>query len=380
MNFDYSEEQVMLRDSVQRFVQSQYEFETRRSIAESETAMSAENWAQFAELGWLSIPFDEQYGGFGGDIQDIAAVMEEMGKGLVIEPFFANVILFGGLLQNSGNDALKEKYIPQIIDGSLQGAYAFVERQSRYQSADVLTSANKQGDNYVLNGTKTVVFNGANADVAVVSARTSGGQSDEDGISLLLVDLSSDGVSRQSYRLMDGQLVANIEFKDVSVSADNLLGAEGQGYVLMKAAELQGSVALAAEALGIAGKLNELTLDYTKTREQFGTTISTFQVLQHRMVDTFMEYELLKSMLFRALCSWADGDDEFELDVRALKAKLARSGKLIGDEAIQIHGGMGMTDEMSVGHYVKRLMTINAIFGDGDYNQQQFVQLQDSAA
>ncbi|NND82523.1 MAG: pimeloyl-CoA dehydrogenase small subunit [Gammaproteobacteria bacterium] len=380
MNFDYSEEQVMLRDSVQRFVQSQYEFETRRSIAESETAMSAENWAQFAELGWLSIPFDEQYGGFGGDIQDIAAVMEEMGKGLVIEPFFANVILFGGLLQNSGNDALKEKYIPQIIDGSLQGAYAFVERQSRYQSADVLTSANKQGDNYVLNGTKTVVFNGANADVAVVSARTSGGQSDEDGISLLLVDLSSDGVSRQNYRLMDGQLVANIEFKDVSVSADNLLGAEGQGYVLMKAAELQGSVALAAEALGIAGKLNELTLDYTKTREQFGTTISTFQVLQHRMVDTFMEYELLKSMLFRALCSWADGDDEFELDVRALKAKLARSGKLIGDEAIQIHGGMGMTDEMSVGHYVKRLMTINAIFGDGDYNQQQFVQLQDSAA
>ncbi len=371
MNFNFSEEQNMLKDSVARFVQDEYDFETRRKNAAEAQGFNKAHWQTFAELGWLSIPFAEEHGGFGGGATDVMAVMEELGKGLVVEPFVATVLLFGGLLKKSSS-AIQEANIPNIIDGSLQGAFAYLERQSRYELNDVKTSAVREGDEYVLNGEKTVVFNGVAADKCVVSARTSGEQNDEAGISLLLVDTSAEGVSRTNYRLMDGQVVANISFDNVRVAADQLVGDEGAGFALMQSVVSDVTIALCSEALGIMQKLNATTIEYTKTRKQFGVAISSFQALQHRMVDTFMACEQTKSLLYRAVCSAESDSEGREKDLLALKVMVGRNGKLVGDEAIQLHGGMGMTDELDVGHYVKRLMMINTTFGDADYSQQKF--------
>jgi alkylation response protein AidB-like acyl-CoA dehydrogenase len=372
MNFNFSEEQNMLKDSVARFVQDQYNFDTRRKVVDSEEGYSRENWQIFAELGWLSIPFSEEHGGFGGGPIDSMVVMEELGKGLVAEPFVATVLLFGGLLSKGGSNAQKSTCIGPIIEGSLQGAFAFVERQSRFELSDVKTSAEKSGDNFVINGEKTVVSNGSMADKIIVSARTSGGQSDKQGISLFLIDAKAPGVEKTTYRLMDGQLVANISLTDVAVAGDQLVGELDQGFVLMSEVVSEVMMALSAEALGIMEKLNATTIEYAKTRKQFGVAIGSFQALQHRMVDMLTACEQTKSMLYRAVCSMDEGGDEAQKNILALKVMVGRAGKLIGGEAIQLHGGMGITDELDVGHYVKRLMVINTTFGDADYQQQKF--------
>ncbi|MFT4874790.1 acyl-CoA dehydrogenase family protein, partial [Congregibacter sp.] len=233
MNFDFSEEQTMLRDSVARFVQDDYDFYTRQGIVASEAGMSREIWQTFAELGWLSVPFEEEYGGFGGGPVDLMVMMEEFGKGLIVEPYFATVVMFGGLLSAAGSESQKAQYIPGIIDGSRLGSFAYLERQSRYELADVLTTATASGDSFVLNGEKVVVSNGMNADTFIVAARTAGEQVDRSGISLFLVDAGASGVERVGYRLMDGQTVANITFKDVSVGADALLGELNNGFAVM---------------------------------------------------------------------------------------------------------------------------------------------------
>lgn len=375
MNFNLSEEQNMLKDSVTRFVQDQYDFESRRANAASELGFSPKNWQTFADLGWLSIPFDEAHGGFGGGATDVMAVMEEMGKGLVVEPFIATVLMFGGLLNKSGNAALQEANIEKIIDGSLQGGFAYLERQSRFELADVKTQAKRDGNEFVLNGEKTVVSNGAAANKVVVSARTSGEQCDEAGITLFLVDTDAPGVERTTYRLMDGQVVANIKLTDVRVAADHVLGDVDQGYSLIEAIVADVIIALGAEALGIMQKLTTTTIEYTKTRQQFGVAISSFQALQHRMVDMFMAGEQAKSILYRAVCAAESGADDLAKNIAALKVMIGRNGKLIGDEAIQLHGGMGLTDELDVGHYVKRLMMINTTFGDADFQQKKFNKL-----
>jgi len=375
MNFNLSEEQNMLKDSVARFVQDEYDFESRRANAASELGFNPKNWQTFAELGWLSIPFDEAHGGFGGGATDVMAVMEEMGKGLVVEPFVATVLMFGGLLNKSANAALQDTYIEKIIDGSLQGTFAYLERQSRFELADVKTQAKRDGNDFVLKGEKTVVFNGAAANKVVVSARTSGEQCDEAGITLFLIDTDAAGVERTPYRLMDGQLVANIKLNDVRVAADHVLGDVDNGYPIMDAVVGEVIIALSAEAMGIMQKLNTTTIEYTKTRQQFGVAISSFQALQHRMVDMFMAGEQAKSILYRAVCAAESGADDLAKNIAALKVMIGRNGKLIGDEAIQLHGGMGLTDELDVGHYVKRLMMINTTFGDADYQQQKFNRL-----
>ncbi|MGK0370254.1 MAG: alkylation response protein AidB-like acyl-CoA dehydrogenase [Glaciecola sp.] len=375
MNFNLSDEQNMLKDSVARFVQDEYDFDSRRASAASELGFNPANWQTFADLGWLSIPFDEDHGGFGGGATDVMAVMEEMGKGLVVEPFVATVLMFGGLLNKSGNAALKDTNIEHIIDGSLQGAFAYLERQSRFELADVRTQAKRDGNDFVLNGEKTVVSNGVAANKVVVSARTSGDQCDEEGITLFLIDTDAEGVERTSYRLMDGQLVANIKLTNVRVAADHVLGDVDQGYTLIEAVVADVIIALCAEAMGIMQKLNATTVEYTKTRNQFGVAISSFQALQHRMVDMFMAGEQAKSMLYRAVCAAESGADDLAKNIAALKVMIGRNGKLIGDEAIQLHGGMGITDELDVGHYVKRLMMINTTFGDADYQQQKFNRL-----
>jgi len=379
MNFDFTEEQGMLRDSVARYVQDSYDFDTRRKIAASEEAMSRANWQTFAELGWLSVPFAEEHGGFGGSPVDTMVMMEEFGKGLVLEPYLATVLLFGGLLQRGGTVEQQAELIPRIIEGSCLGAFAYLERQSRYELTDIKTTAKARGDSYILNGEKVVVFNGASADQLIVSARTRGAQSDSDGITLLLVPADAAGIERSSYRLMDGQLVANIVFTDVAVPVADVVGEEHSGLEVMQAVVTAASVALAAEALGIMEKLNAKTLEYTKTRKQFGVAIGSFQALQHRMVDTFMAYEQTKSLLYRTVCELDGGGDDVAACVHALKVLVDRNAKKIFGEAIQLHGGMGLTDEMDIGHYAKRLMMINATFGNGDYHQAKFNQLRYSA-
>jgi alkylation response protein AidB-like acyl-CoA dehydrogenase len=372
MNFDFSEEQVMLRDSVARFVQDDYNFDTRRGIAASEAGMSREFWQMFAELGWLSIPFAEEHGGFGGDAVDVMVVMEQLGRGLVLEPYLETVLLFGGLLQQGGSDAQQAEYIPAIIDGSCLGAFAYLERQSRYELADIATTATAEGDGYRLSGEKVVVFNGSNADHFIVSARTSGEQYSEQGVSLFLVAADAPGLEKLGYSLMDGRRVVNLVLNDVQVPTGNLVGELDGGYPLIESVVTQSILALAAEAVGIMGELNAKTVEYTRTREQFGVPIGSFQALQHRMVDTFIAYEQTRSLLYRAVCALTDAEEDAATAIHALKVMLDRAGKHIYGEAIQLHGGMGITDELDIGHYAKRLMMINTTFGNGDYHQAKF--------
>jgi len=375
MNFDYTEEQNMLKDSVARFVQDQYDFDARCKNAALDDGFSRENWSTFAELGWLSVPFAEEHGGFGGSVIDTMLLMEEFGKGLVLEPFLSTVVLFGGLLNKGGSASQQDNNIGAIIEGSLQGAVAFNERQSRFELSDVKTTASETSNGYSLSGEKTVVFNGLVADKLIVSARTSGAQSDHAGISLFMIDANAEGVSKASYRMMDGQIVANISLENVAVSAEAVVGQVGEGLGLLQSVVSEAIVAVGAEAVGIMDKLHSTTVEYTKTREQFGVAIGSFQVLQHRMVEMFMECEQVRSILYRAACSVAGQQQDAEKDVLALKVLIGRAGKLVGDEALQIHGGIGMTDELDVGHYTKRLMMINTLFGDADYSQQKFATL-----
>lgn len=380
MNFEFTEEQTMIKDSVSRFVRDEYDFDTRRAIVNSDDGISREYWSMFAELGWLSVPFAEEYGGFGGSVEDIAAVMEELGKGIVVEPYASTVVVFGGLLSASDNSALKAEVIPSIIDGSCLGSLASTEAQSRYEMADVATSATACDGGFKINGEKTVVANGGTANKFIVTARHAGEQYDRNGISLFMVDANAPGVEVKSYKMMDGQSAATVTFTDVTVPESQRLNSDCEAMDLVDQVMPQILMALSAEALGIMSTLNTTTVEYTKVRQQFDTPISSFQVLQHRMVDTFMACEQTKSMLYRGLCqAGEDNKQELLKTVHALKATVARHGKLVGEEAIQIHGGIGMTDELNIGHYVKRLMMINVSFGDGDYHQKKFNQLSYSA-
>jgi hypothetical protein len=374
MNFDFTEEQQMVRDSIARFVQDDYDWDNRKAIVASEKGLSADNWKLFAELGWLSIPFPEEHGGFGGNIVDLSVVMEELGKGLVVEPYFPTVVLFGGLIARAGNDAQRAEWLPRVIGGDVLGGFAYVERQSRFALHDCLTTATPSGDGFVLNGEKVVVFNGEQADHLVVLARTAGEQSDRTGLSLFIVEASAAGIDKMNYPMMDGQRVANVTFKDVALPADALLGEEGQALALVEALVDEAIIALASEAVGIMGVLNAKTLEYAKTREQFGVAIGSYQALQHRMVDTMMAYEQCKSLLFKALCEYKQDPAMAAETIHALKVLIDRNAKHVFGEAIQIHGGMGMTDELDIGHYAKRLMMINTTFGDANFHRSRFVE------
>jgi alkylation response protein AidB-like acyl-CoA dehydrogenase len=374
MNFDYTEEQQMVRDSIARFVQDDYDWDTRRAIVDGAEGMSRDNWQTFAELGWVSIPFAEADGGFGGSVIDLSVVMEELGKGLVVEPFFPTVVLFGGLVSRAGDEAQRTSILEGVIGGETLGAFAYVERQSRYALNDCKTSATSSGDGYTLNGEKVVVFNGENADKLVVLARTSGEQFDAHGLSLFLVDANAQGVSKVLYPMMDAQRVANITFDNVQLGADALLGDAGSALEVVNAVIRDALLALASEAVGIMATLNAKTLEYTKTREQFGVAIGSFQALQHRMVDTMMAFEQSKSLLFKALCEYEIDPASADTTIHALKVLIDRNSKLVYGEAIQMHGGMGITDELDIGHYAKRLMMINATLGDGSFHRSKFIE------
>jgi len=373
MNFELSEEQQLIQDSVARFVQDNYPLEARQKLAADKPGFSADHWQTMAELGWLSLPFAEADGGFGGNQIDTMVVMEQFGKGLVLEPFFASIVLGGGALKRSPKGGLKAEVLPGVIDGSRQLALAYAEEQARFDLHDVTTTAKADGDGFVLNGHKSMVAHGATATQLVVSARTSGGQIDENGITLFLVDADADGVKVQGFPTVDGLQAAEITFSNVKVSGDRRVSEVDEGFALLNAVANDGILALCAEAVGAMEMLYKDTVAYTQEREQFDHPLSDFQVLQHRMVEMFMEYEQCKSLLYRATLEAAQGDTpEAQRAIHALKHLVGKNGYFIGENAVQLHGGMGVTEELRIGHYFKRLLVIDAQFGNADHHLHKF--------
>ena len=373
MDFSLTDEQTLLQDSVARFVQNDYAFEARQKVVKQNPGYSTDHWRTFAELGWLGVPFAEADGGFGGGPIESMLMMEQLGKGLVVEPFVPTVVLAGGALKIAGNAEQKAKYLAGIIDGSVQCALAFVEPQSRFNLADLITTAKKDGDGWVINGYKAVVLNGPAANLLVVSARTGGGQRDEDGVSLFLVPADSKGVSRRDYPTVDALRASEVTLDGVKVGADALLGEAGAGHAVLEQVIDEGILAVGSEAVGAMEVLYKTTVEYCKTREQFGQPIGKFQVLQHRMVDMFMEHEQAKSLMYMAAMRLGEGyGPAAKKALSAFKVQVGKSGRFVGQSAVQLHGGMGMTDELSVGHYFKRLTTIDTLFGNVDYHLKRF--------
>jgi pimeloyl-CoA dehydrogenase small subunit len=367
MDFDLTDEQRLLKDSVDRLIADQYQFEQRKKYLAQPDGWSREAWQQFAELGLLGLPFAEQFGGFGGGPVETMIVMEAFGRGLVLEPYFATVILGGGLLRHAATQAQQQALIPEVAQGKLKLAFAHVERQSRYDLADVATTARRDGAAWVLDGAKSVVLHGDCADRLLVTARIAGDRRDRAGIGLFLVDASASGVTRRGYPTQDGLRAAELTLSGVRVSAGDILGDPGAALPVIEHVVDEAIAALCAEAVGTMQVMHETTLEYLKTRQQFGRPIGQFQVLQHRSVDMLVALEQARSMaMFAAVMAAEENATERRRAMAAAKVQIGRSGKHIGQEAIQLHGGIGMTMEYKVGHYFKRMTMIDMLFGDAD--------------
>jgi alkylation response protein AidB-like acyl-CoA dehydrogenase len=377
VDFSYSDEQQMLQDSVQKFVHSQYDFDTRRKIIKTDAGFSAEYWSLFAELGWLTVPFKEEDGGFGGSAVDLMVVMEEFGKGMVVEPFLATAVIGGGLITELGSAAQKEALLSAVMEGSLQLATAYAEPDSRYNLASVGTTAKKEGASYAISGNKVMVLNGPAADKLLVVARTSGEKFDRGGVSVFVVDASAAGLSKREYTAVDGHRAAEITLKDVKVSADALLGEEGKALPALERVIDRAALAVSAEAVGAMDCLLKKTVEYTKTRKQFGVAIGTFQALQHRMSEMFIECQLARSIVIMAAMKLdtTAPDAEKAKAVAAAKARVGRAMRKVGQESVQLHGGIACTDELDVGHYFKRVTTIENLFGNTDYQLARYAAL-----
>ncbi|MEO0615279.1 MAG: acyl-CoA dehydrogenase family protein [Pseudomonadota bacterium] len=371
MDFSISEDQSMLQDSVARFIQDEYDFDSRQEAAATDAGFSAERWREFAELGWTAVPFAEEDGGLDGGAVELMLLMEQFGRGLVVEPYLPCIIMAGGVLKRLATEDQKATWLADIIGGEKLAALAYAEPQARYDLNDVAVTATADGDGYVLNGHKTVVLNGGNADMLIVSARTSGERGDTDGISLFVVDASAAGIKRKSYATVDARQAAEIHFEQVRVGADQLLGAAGEGFATLKAVIEDATIAVCAEAVGIMQVLNYKTLEYTKQRVQFGVPIASFQALQHRMVEMFMIFEQTRSLLLHAVMT-EEADAGAEAALHALKIQIGTEGRKLGEEAVQLHGGMGVTWELDVAHYFKRLTMIDTLFGNADHHIEQY--------
>ena len=375
MDFTFNEEQSLIQDQVDQFVQKEYDWETRQSLSNSELGFGEDNWKKFAELGWLGISVSEDSGGFGGSAIESMLIMEAFGKGLVVEPFLETVIMAGGLIDDHGSDQQKSSFLEPAIAGEMHLALAYAEPQSRFNLSDVVTEAKADGDNFIINGYKSVVMNGPSADQIIVSARTSGTQLDENGISLFIIDANASGLDKTNYNSVDGRRASDLTFENVSVSKENLIGDQDKGFEILDSAIDKAILAISAEAVGAMEVLYKTTVEYTKTREQFGTAIGKFQVLQHRMVDMFMEYEQCKSLLYMATMKHEEKAEDAKKAISGLKYQVGKAGKFIGQQAVQLHGGMGVTDELNVGHYFKRLTTVGTIFGNTDYHLKKYTSL-----
>jgi len=373
MDFSFSDEQTLLQESVSRFITNDYGFESRQKHSRSDAGYSLENWQTFAELGWLGVPFSENHGGFGGGAVETMLMMEEFGKGLVVEPYLATVVACGSALNGFGSEDQKSSFIPEIIDGSKLWALAFAEPQGRFNLADLTTTATASNGSYLLSGHKSVVINGPNANFFIVSVRTSGEQRDETGVSLFIIPSDAKGLSRRDYQTVDGQRASELILDNVELDEASRLGEEGQGLNILQQAIDFATLAIGSEAVGCMEVLYKDTVEYCKNREQFGQPIGKFQVLQHRMVDMFMEHEQSKSLMFMAAMRWDEGyGAEAQKAVSAFKVQVGKSGKFVGQSAVQLHGGMGMTDELNIGHYFKRLTIIDTMFGNVDHHLKRF--------
>ena len=371
MDFAFTQEQQQFSDALRRWVDKDYTFEQRKQIVLSDSGVSPGAWHTLVELGMTALPVPEEQGGFSGTAIDMLVAMQELGRGLVVEPYFATVLGAEFLKLAGGNDVLLE----QVASGDTKLACAIGEKQARYDLADILTTATLQADgSYVISGTKTVVIHGAQADTLIVSARSGGAQRDTHGISLFAVPAGNAGVNRRDYRTIDSQHAADIRFDNVAVPASALLGQAGAGWDILDAAADYGATLLCAEAIGAMEALNAATLDYLKTRQQFGVPIGKFQALQHRMADMFMQLEQARSMATLAAVKVGSADVvERRRTVSAAKARVGQAMKYIGQQAVQLHGGMGVTNELPAAHHFKRLTMIELTLGDTDHHLARFV-------
>ncbi len=375
MDFNFTSEQDMLRDSIARLVREQYDFDTRRKIAKSEAGWRPSMWAQFAEMGLMGAPFSEEEGGFGGGPIEAMIIAEEFGKGLVIEPWLQTVVVAGGFLKHAGDDAQKQDHIAAIVSGERIFTFAYSEPKSRFDLNDVSTTAKKDGAGYVINGQKAVVLGAPFASHLVVTARTSSAQRDSDGVSVFIVPKSAKGVVTRDYPTVDGLRASEIHFENVAVGPEAVIGEVDGGLPLVEKVADEAIAALCAEAHGCMKVLNSATLDYSKTRKQFGQPIGNFQVLQHRMADMFMAYEQAVSMTYMVTLKLDEPDRARKMAASAAKVQIGKAAKLISQEAVQIHGGMGMTDELNVGHFFKRLTMIETQFGNTDWHLRRYTEL-----
>ncbi|HIE49854.1 MAG TPA: pimeloyl-CoA dehydrogenase small subunit [Gammaproteobacteria bacterium] len=375
MDFTFNEEQTLIQGQVEQFIQRDYDWESRQSLILTDSGYSLDNWNTFAELGWLGISLSDDSGGFGGSSIDTMILMEEFGKGLVLEPFLETVVMCAELIDKSGTLEQKKDVLTGVVEGKTQLALAYAEPQSRFNLADVMTEAKLESDNFILNGFKSVVMNGPNANKFIISARTSGDQRDESGISLFLVDAEVSGLSSRDYQTVDNRRASELTLESVVIPRSCLIGELDEGFTVLDAAIDRSILAISAEAVGAMEVLYKTTVEYTKTREQFGTPIGKFQVLQHRMVDMFMEYEQCKSLLYMATMKHDEDSADAKKAISGLKYQVGNASKFIGQQSVQLHGGMGVTDELNVGHYFKRLTTIGTIFGNSDYHLKKYTSL-----
>lgn len=373
MDFEYSEEQRLLADTLKRFLTTNYSLDARAKILASEEGYSQEVWAALAEMGLLGLPYDAEYGGFGGSAVDVMIVMEAIGEGLVLEPYLATVGLGGQVVARAGTEAQKRRILTAVAEGKAKLALAQTERGARYDLRHVATAARRAGAGWVLDGEKCAVLHGGCADLLIVPARTAGGVTDPRGISLFLVTQGTPGVTLREYRTIDNLRAVDIRLSAAAVPEEALIGPEGGGLALLEEVVDYGTALLCAEAVGAIRYANEATLAYLKSRRQFGVPIGSFQVLQHRMVDMLISYEQSRSMACLA-CVKVDTADAAERRrvVSAAKIKIADACRHVSQEAVQLHGGMGMTEDLKISHTFRRLTMIAQTFGDVDHHLERF--------
>ncbi|RMF11422.1 MAG: pimeloyl-CoA dehydrogenase small subunit [Alphaproteobacteria bacterium] len=379
MDFTFSEEQTLLKNSVERFIADRYDFTTRMKLVAREEGFAPDNWAFMAEQGWLAVPFAEEVGGFGFSLPEIMILMEAFGSGLVVEPYLSTIVVGGGAVHLAGSPDQQHDILPAVIAGECLLAFAHQEAGMRHDPAGVALSAGKDGNAYRLTGEKRLVLNATTANHLVVTARTSGNAGDRSGLTLFLVDRSADGLSLRPYRTVDGLLAADIVLDNVTVPDSAVLGAPGEAHDLLVELFARANVAMMAEAVGAMRALFEATRDYVATRKQFGRAIGSFQVIQHRMADLYMGLEQSVGMLYRAALTRDDDPRQWLRNVSAARVFIDRAARRMGHEAIQFHGGIGMTDELSIGHYHKRLLMLQSLFGDIDYHRSRFRALGEAA-
>ena len=369
MDFDLSEEQRLLKESVDGLLTDSYDFEQRKKYMKEKGGWSRAVWSKLAEQGLLGLPFAEADGGFGAGAVETMIVMEALGRAMVLEPYLATVVIGGGFLRHGGSAAQKAAHIPSIIDGSKTFGFAQLEKNSRYDLNDVATTAKKKGDGWVIDGEKFVVINGENADTLIVTARTKGGQRDRTGIGIFLVPADAKGVVKKGYPTQDGLHAADIGFTNVEVGSDAAIGDPENALPLIERVVDDARTAICAEAVGAMDETLKTTVEYLKTRKQFGVPIGSFQTLQHRAADMFVALEQARSMsMFATMAADFDDAKERTKAVSAAKVQIGKSLKFVGQQSIQLHGGIGMTMEAKIGHYFKRLTMIENTFGDTDYH------------